>query len=121
LTYTITFTNTAGTSAAQGLTIVDIIPFSVDLPNSAIIKSTEFKVGSMTFAPGTSGLTIAPAGFRSYNDAINFPAPAPPWNPASLYTPAGTFDPNVTYVAWQLTGNMPPGTSGSVTFTVRIR
>ena len=121
LTYTITFTNTAGTSAAQGLTIVDIIPFSVNIPNSAIIKSTEFKVGSMTFTPGTSGLTIVPAGFKFYNDAINFPAPAPPWNPASAYTPAGTFDQNVTYVAWQLTGNMPPGTSGSVTFTVRIR
>ena len=40
------------------------------------------------------------------------------------YTPpgaAGTFDTAVTYVGWQLTGNMPPGTSGSVTFTVRIR
>lgn len=121
LTYTITFTNTAGTSAAQGLTIVDIIPFSVDIPNAAIIKSTEFKVGSMTLSPGSSGLTIAPAGYRYYNDPINYPAPAPPWNPASSYTPAGAFDQNVTYVAWQLTGTMPPGTSGSVTFTVRIR
>ncbi|HEV2799849.1 MAG TPA: hypothetical protein VGW12_05095 [Pyrinomonadaceae bacterium] len=121
LTYTITFSNTAGTSAAQGLTIVDVIPFSVDLPNSAIVRSTEFKVGSMTFNPGTSGLTITPAGYKFYNDAINFPAPAPPWTPFSTHIPAGTFDPNVTYVAWQLTGSMPPGTSGSVTFTVRIR
>lgn len=121
LTYTITFTNTAGTSAAQGLTIVDIIPFSVNVPSAVIVKSTEFKVGSMTFSPGTTGLTIAPTGYKSYNDAINYPAPLPPWNPASSYTPVGTFDPNVTYVAWQLTGNMPPGTSGSVTFTVRIR
>ncbi|HEX8456487.1 MAG TPA: hypothetical protein VF656_04120 [Pyrinomonadaceae bacterium] len=121
LTYTITFTNTAGTSAAQGLTIVDVIPFSVDPPNSAIVRSTEFKVGSMTFSPGTSGLSITATGYKFYNDAINFPAPAPPWTPAAPYTPAGTFDPNVTYVAWQLTGSMPPGTSGSVSFTVRIR
>jgi uncharacterized repeat protein (TIGR01451 family) len=121
LTYTITFTNTAGTSAAQGLTIVDVIPFSVDVPNTLIVKSTEFKVGSMTFSPGTSGLSIAPAGYNYYNDAINYPAPAPPWNPASGYAPAGAFDSNVTYIAWQLTGNMPPGTSGSVSFTVRIR
>jgi uncharacterized repeat protein (TIGR01451 family) len=121
LTYTITFTNTAGASAAQGLTIVDIVPFSVNIPNSAIIKSTEFKVGSMTFNPGTTGLTITPAGYNYYNDAINYPAPAPPWNPTSAYTPTGTFDANVTYVGWQLTGSMPSGTSGSVSFTVRIR
>lgn len=122
LTYTITFTNSAGTSAAQNLTIVDIIPVSDS--GTAIIKSTEFRVGSMTFTPGTSGLTIAPTGYRHFSDSIPYPAPTPPWNPSVSYTPpgvAGTFDTNVTYVGWQLTGNMPPGTSGSVTFTVRIR
>jgi len=122
LTYTITFTNGAGTSAAQNLTIVDIIPVSDN--GTSLVKSTEFKVGSMTFTPGTSGLSIAPAGYKHYSDTISYPAPAPPWNPTVSYTPpgaAGAFDPNVTYVGWQLTGTMPAGTSGSVTFTVRIK
>lgn len=123
LTYTITFTNNGG-SAATNLTIIDVVPFSVDLANSLIIKSTEFKVGSMTLNPGTTGLALAPAGVLHFSDAIAFPAPAPPWAPAAAYTPtgaAGTFDPAVTYVGWQLTGTMPPGTSGTVTFSVRIR
>jgi uncharacterized repeat protein (TIGR01451 family) len=123
LTYTITFTNDGG-SAASNLTIVDVVPFSVDAANSLIVKSTEFKVGSMTLAPGTTGLSLAPAGILHFSDPINFPAPTPPWTPASAYTPsgaAGTFDPAVTYVGWQLTGTMAPGTSGSVSFTVRIR
>jgi uncharacterized repeat protein (TIGR01451 family) len=123
LTYTITFTNNGG-SAASNLTIIDVIPFSVDLANSLIVRSTEFKVGSLTFNPGTTGLTLAPAGVLHYSDAINFPAPAPPWTPVASYVPpgaAGTFDSSVTYVGWQLTGTMPAGTSGSVTFTVRIK
>jgi uncharacterized repeat protein (TIGR01451 family) len=123
LTYTITFTNNGG-SAATNLTIIDVIPFSVDLANSLIVKSTEFKVGSMALAPGTTGLTLAPGGVLHFSDAIPFPAPAPPWTPAAAYAPpgaAGTFDPSVTYVGWQLIGSMPAGTSGSVTFTVRIR
>ncbi|HEV7902886.1 MAG TPA: DUF11 domain-containing protein [Pyrinomonadaceae bacterium] len=119
LTYTITFTNTAGTSAAQGLTIVDIIPITDT--GSALIRNTEFKVGSMTFSPGTSGLSILPTDYRYYNDPLVVYPLLPPWTPAAAYTPTGTFDYNVTYIAWKLTGSMPPGTSGSVTFTVRIR
>ncbi len=118
LTYTITYTND-GNVPVQNLTIVDIIPVSDT--GSAIVRSTDFKVGSMTFAPGTSGLTIAAADYKYYNDALAAYPLSPPWTPSSAYTPAGTYDPNVTYVAWKLTGNMPPGTSGSVTFTVRIR
>jgi len=118
LTYTITFTND-GNVPVQNLTIVDIIP--VADTGSAIVRSTDFKVGSMTFTPGTSGLTIAPADYRYYNDALTAYPLLPPWNPTSAYTPAGAYDSNVTYVAWKLTGNIQPGTSGSVTFTVRIR
>jgi len=123
LTYTITFSNVGG-QAAQNVYIVDIIPFSVDLANSVIVRSTDFKVGSMAFTPGTSTLTLPPAGIKHFSDAVGFPAPTPPWAPTLAYTPpgaAGTFDPAVTYVGWQLTGSMPPGTSGSVSFTVRIR
>lgn len=121
LTYTISFTNEGG-SAAQSLSIVDIIPVSD--AGGALVRSTEFKVGSMTFNPGTTGLTITPAGYRHYSDAVAYPVPLPPWSPSTSYTPpggGGTYDANVTYAAWQLTGNMPAGSSGSVTFTVRIK
>jgi uncharacterized repeat protein (TIGR01451 family) len=119
LTYTITFTNTAGTSAAQGLTIVDIIP--VTDTGTVLIRNTEFKVGSMTFSPGTSGLSILPTDYKYYNDPLAAYPLLPPWTPSAAYTPTGAFDYNVTYIAWKLTGSMPPGTSGSVSFTVRIR
>jgi uncharacterized repeat protein (TIGR01451 family) len=119
LTYTITFTNMAGTSAAQGLNIVDIIPITDT--GSSLIRNTEFKVGSMTFSPGTSGLSILPADYKYYNDPLAVYPLLPPWTPASAYVPSGAYDYNVTYIAWKLTGSMPPGTSGSVTFTVRIR
>jgi uncharacterized repeat protein (TIGR01451 family) len=118
LTYTITFTND-GNVTVQNLTIVDIIPITDT--GSAIVRSTDFKVGSMTFNPGTSGLTIAPADYKYYNDPLSTYPLLPPWTPISSYTPVGTYDPNVTYVGWKLTGSLPPGTSGSVTFTVRIK
>jgi uncharacterized repeat protein (TIGR01451 family) len=118
LVYTITYTND-GNVPVQNLTIVDIIPITDT--GSAIVRSTEFKVGSMTFTPGTSGLTIAPADYKYYNDPLSAYPLLPPWTPTSSYTPTGTYDPNVTYVAWKLTGNFPAGTSGSVTFTVRIK
>lgn len=82
LTYTITLTNTGG-RAAQNVTLIDIIPFSVDLPNSAIVRSTEFKVGSMGFSPGTTSLTLPASGVKHFSDPINFPAPTPPWAPAA--------------------------------------
>ncbi|HEX5708796.1 MAG TPA: hypothetical protein VFX96_15970, partial [Pyrinomonadaceae bacterium] len=122
LTYTIVFSNTGG-RAAQNVFIVDVMPFSVDLVNAVNVRTTDFKVGSMTFTPNTSTLMLPPAGIRHFSDPIPFPA-TPPWTPSTSYTPpgvAGTFDPSVTYVGWQFTGSMPPGTSGTVTFTVRIR
>jgi uncharacterized repeat protein (TIGR01451 family) len=118
LTYAITFTND-GNVPVQNLTILDIIPISDT--GSAIVRTTDFKVGSMTFTPGTSGLTIAPADYKYYNDPLTVYPLVPPWTPTSLYTPVGTYDPNVTYVGWKLTGTLSPGTSGSVAFTVRIR
>jgi hypothetical protein len=77
----------------------------------------------MTFSPGTSTLTLPLAGIRHFSDALPYPA-NPPWTPTVNYTPPGapgTFDPAVTYIGWQFNGQMPPGTSGSVTFTVRIK
>lgn len=118
ITYTVAFSNLGGTTV-QNFYLVDVIPFSVS--GSTIVRSTEFKVGSMTFAPGSTALTLPVAGRRYFSDAINFPAPTPPWNPATTYTPVGAYDPAVSYVGWQFSGTMAPGTSGSVTFTVRIR
>ncbi|MFL6227387.1 MAG: isopeptide-forming domain-containing fimbrial protein [Pyrinomonadaceae bacterium] len=119
LTYTITFTNT-GDQIARNITITDIVPFSLNVPASSIIRSTEFKVGSLSLAPGTSGLTLAAVGKKYYSDAVVYPG-NPPWTPATAYTPVGTYDPNVTYVAWQLTGTLAPGASASVSFIVRIK
>ncbi len=120
LVYRITFSNTGGPTPL--LNIIDVIPFSV--VGGTTTRSTEFKVGSMTFTPGTSGLALAPSGLKYWNDPIGTPAPTPPWTPSSAYTPAGapgTFDSNVSYVGWVLTGNMATGTSGTVTFTVRVK
>lgn len=123
LTYTITFTN-IGDQTARNIVIKDIIPFSVNIPAATIIRSTQFKVGSLALTPGSSGLTLPASGMKYYSDAINYPPPTPPWNPVTSYTPpgaAGTYDANVTYVAWQLTGTLAPGASASVSFTVRIK
>jgi parallel beta-helix repeat protein len=116
LVYRIDFSNTSGTTA-QGLTIIDVIPFAV--VGTTTVRITEFKIGSMIFTPGTSGLTLS--SFKYWNDAIGYPAPTPPWTPSLAYTPSGTYDPNVSYVGWALNGNMANGTSGSVTFTVRVK
>ena len=110
LTYTVTFTNNGDTAAAN-LTLFDMIPFN-----------TDFKLGSVTYNAGTSGI---PAPTLDYADAARSSAtpPAPP-TPWLAYTPTGapgTLDPNVTYVRWRFTNPVPAGASASVTFTVRIR
>jgi uncharacterized repeat protein (TIGR01451 family) len=118
ITYTVAFSNLGGTTV-QNFYLVDVIPFSVS--GSTVVRSTEFKTGSMTFSPGTTALTLPVGGLRYFSDAVNFPAPAPPWNPSVTYTPVGAYDPLVSYVGWQFNGTLAPNTSGSVTFTVRIR
>jgi uncharacterized repeat protein (TIGR01451 family) len=120
LTYTITFTNTGG-QTARNIVITDIVPLADT--GTAYVRTTDFKVGSLALAPGSSGLTLPASGMKYYNDAIPYPT-TPPWSPSSAYTPPGapgTYDANVTYVAWQLTGTLAPGASASVSFTVRIK
>lgn len=122
LTYSITFTNEGGRSA-QNVYIVDVIPYSVDMTNSVNVRTTELRLGSTVFTPNTSTLTLPAANIRHFTDAVPFGAVAP-WTPSANYSPsgaAGTFDPAVTFIGWQLSGSMPPNTSGTVTFTVRIR
>jgi uncharacterized repeat protein (TIGR01451 family) len=119
LTYTITFTNT-GDQTARNITLMDIIPYT--LAGTIYVNNVEFKVGSSTFNPGTSALTLPAGGLKYFKDSIGTPTPpSPPWNPSVAYTPTGTFDPIVTYVGWQLNGTLAPGASASVSFTVRIK
>ena len=77
LTYTITFTNTAGTSAAQGLTIVDIIPIT-DTGSALIRTGVQSRSG---FLPGTSG---SPSPAITGTTTIAPVYPAPPWTPPRL-------------------------------------
>lgn len=106
LTYSIAYTNTGGTYSSN-LVVADAIP-----------ANTDFKVGSATNAPGTSGLTVV-VSYSNDNGAT--------WT----YTPASGgggavagYDRNVTNIRWTFTGNLSqtaPNNTGSVGFTVRIR
>ncbi|MFS8085019.1 MAG: isopeptide-forming domain-containing fimbrial protein, partial [Acidobacteriota bacterium] len=106
LAYTIAFTNNGGV-AAQALAIIDPIP-----------STTDFKVGSVTSNPGTTGLTVS---ITYSNDGGST------WT----YTPvsggggaSAGYDRSVTNVRWTFTGNLSqvsPNNGGSVSFTARIR
>jgi len=106
LTYSIAYTNTGGTHSSN-LVVADGIP-----------ANTDFKVGSATNAPETSGLTAVIA-YSNDNGAT--------WT----YTPVSGgggavagYDRSMTKVRWAFTGNLgqtAPNNTGSVGFTVRIR
>lgn len=114
ITYPITFSNTGGTGATN-LIIKDIIP-----------ANTDFKVGSATYDLGNTGLSTAPT-IKYTNVSLPNPDPTlpplpPPDNdPSWNYVPAGTYDINVKFVRWTFSGTIPPQTSGSVTFIVRVK
>lgn len=106
LVYAIAFTNT-GSVAARNLVITDPVP-----------GSTDFKIGSMTSALGTTGLTVVFA--YSNNGGTTYV-----YTPVSGAggAPAG-YDRLVTNVRWTFTGNLSqtaPNNAGSVGFTARIR
>ena len=117
ITYTVAFSNLGGTTV-QNFYLVDVIPFSV--AGSSIVRSTEFKTGSMTFSPGSTALTLPSAACATSPTPSTSPRPRrrgtrpPPHARRRLRPP-------VSYVGWQFNGTMAPNTSGSVTFTVRIR
>jgi uncharacterized repeat protein (TIGR01451 family) len=106
LAYAINFSNT-GSLAARNLVITDPVP-----------ANTDFKIGSMTSALGTTGLTVAFA--YSNNGGTTYV-----YTPVSGAGGAPTgYDRLVTNVRWTFTGNLsqtPPNNAGSVGFTVRIR
>jgi len=115
LTYTIVYTN-AGGQPATTVIIVDPNMQNVD-PLERVFHNVDFKLGSITSSPGTTGLV---ATFEYSNDG------GATWT----YTPASGgggalagYDRNVTNIRWLFVGSLSqlaPNNSGSVTFTVRI-
>lgn len=114
LTYQIAFAN-SGSVAASNFRLID--------PNPAVTAlklntNTDFKVGSVINAPGTTGLTVVVA--YSNDSAVTFA-----YTPISEGggAPAG-YDRSVTHIRWTFTGNLSqtaPNNTGNVSFTVRIR
>lgn len=106
LTYTITFTN-LGETAATTFTLFDMIP-----------ARTDFKVGSLTYTPVVGGVA---APVISYSNAARSVADPPqPPSPWVSYTPAGTYDPQVTFIRWAF-NSIPANASSTITFVVRIQ
>ncbi|HEY0322100.1 MAG TPA: hypothetical protein VGC66_14160 [Pyrinomonadaceae bacterium] len=116
LTYTISFTNSGGNSA-RNLILTDPDPASTLRLNT----NTYFKVGSVLFAPGTTGMTLPAASITySNNNGSTFV-----YTPVSGggSAPAG-YDANVTHIRFSFTGNLSqtaPNNTGSVSFKVRIK
>ena len=109
ITYTINFSNAQGARSASALIIADKIP-----------ADTEFKLGSVTYDAGTTGL---PAPVIEYTDQVRLAGdnPPSPWINYTATGAPGTYDGQITYVRFRFNGTLSPNTSGSITFTVRIR
>jgi uncharacterized repeat protein (TIGR01451 family) len=113
LTYKIIYTND-GNFAAQQMVVTDPIPVS-----------TDFKVGSQTSTPGTTGLTLVAEFSDDYT--VGSPGTATwTYTPVSGGGGASTNnDRNVKAVRWRVTaGNLsqtPPNNFGDVGFIVKIR
>lgn len=116
LLYTIVYTNTGG-QPANNFIIIDPNMANV-VPAERVFLNVDFKVGSLTSSPGTTGLV---ATYEYSNDG----GTTWTYTPVSGAdgAPAG-YDRLVTNVRWTFTGNLsqsPPNNAGSVGFTVRIR
>ncbi|HEY0080340.1 MAG TPA: hypothetical protein VGB73_17150 [Pyrinomonadaceae bacterium] len=110
ITYTVTFSNAPGKMPASALVIADKIP-----------ADTEFKLGSATYSLAGTGLgaPIVEYSNQTRNDLNDDPP-----NPWIIYSPTGapgSYDPQITYVRFRFSGSLNPNTSGTVSFTVRIR
>jgi uncharacterized repeat protein (TIGR01451 family) len=104
ITYTVDASNGASLTPASAVVVTDPIP-----------AFAGFKVGSATFAPGTSTLSGAPV-YSSDNGSTWTYTPVS----GGCAAPAG-YDFCVTNVRWIMTGTMPAGTGFSVTFIVRVK
>jgi uncharacterized repeat protein (TIGR01451 family) len=116
LTYTIAYTNTGG-KPASNFVIIDPNIANAD-PLERVFHNLDFKIGSMTSSPGTSGL-VATFAYSNNGGATWTYTPVSGGGGA----PAG-YDRNVTNIRWSFTGNLSqtsPNNAGSVSFLVRIR
>src|SRR5207237_388458 len=110
LTFTLTFTNN-GDTAASSFILYDMIP-----------ANTSFKVGSVTYNAGTSGIAAPTVDYsQQARSGATPPVPPSPWVAYAPPGAAGTFDATVTWIRWTFTSAIPPGKSATVTFTVRIQ
>jgi uncharacterized repeat protein (TIGR01451 family) len=112
--YTITYTNISSSGGTDNATLI-ATDFVTEDP---IPANTDFKVGSMTSSPGTTGLV---ATYQYSNDG----GTTWTYTPASGAggAPAG-YDRLVTNIQWSFTGNLSqtaPNNTGSIGFTVLIR
>ncbi len=116
LLYTIVYTNTGG-QPANSFLIIDPNPANA-IPAERVFHNVDFKIGSMTSNPGTTGLV---ATFQYSNDGGTTWTYTPVSGGGGA--PAG-YDRVVTNVRWSFAGSLSqtaPNNSGSVAFTVRIR
>ncbi len=116
LLYTIVYTNTGG-QPANNFIVIDPNPANV-VPAERVFHNVDFKIGSMTSSPGSTGLV---ATFQYSNDGGTTWTYAPVSGAGGA--PAG-YDRIVTNVRWTFAGSLSqsaPNNSGSVGFTVRIR
>jgi uncharacterized repeat protein (TIGR01451 family) len=116
LLYTIVYTNSGGQPAANFI-IVDPNPSNA-VPAERVFRNVDFKVGSLTSSPGTSGL-VATFSYSSDGGTTWTYTPVSGAGGA----PAG-YDRVVTNVRWVFAGTLSqtaPNNTGSVSFTARIR
>jgi uncharacterized repeat protein (TIGR01451 family) len=114
--YLIVYTN-AGGQPASNFVMIDPNLQNID-PLERVFHNLDFKVGSMSSSPGTTGLV---ATFQYSNDG----GTTWTYTPASGAGSAPTgYDRLVTNVRWTFTGNLSqnsPNNTGSVSFTAKIR
>src|SRR6266404_3517747 len=116
LVYTVVYTNTGG-QPARNFVMIDPNPQNID-PLERVFHNLDFKVGSITSNPGTTGLT---ATIEYSNDGGTTWTYTPVSGGGGA--PAG-YDRSVTNIRWTFTGNLSqtsPNNTGSVSFTSRIR
>jgi uncharacterized repeat protein (TIGR01451 family) len=116
LNYTIVYTNNGGQPATTFI-LVDPNAQNAD-PLERVFHNVDFKVGSMSSTPGSTGLV---ASFQYSNDGGLTWTYTPVSGGGSA--PAG-YDRNVTNVRWVFAGSLShisPNNSGSVDLVVRIR
>ena len=116
LAYTVVYTNTGG-QPARNFVLIDPNPQNID-PLERVFHNLDFKVGSITSNPGTTGLT---ATIEYSNDGGTTWTYTPVSGGGGA--PAG-YDRSVTNIRWTFTGNLSqtsPNNTGSVSFTARIR